>query len=342
MTLRSATPCATAWGASPPASRSSRRATPTAAPPARRRTRSASLSLDPPLLLVCLARTSLTLAALRGHGHFAVNVLAPATARPRARSRARGSARTPGRPSSTGPDTPAARASTARSPCSTARSSSELPGGDHVIVVGRVLDVETRAGQATRPLVVPPRRVRGAAGAARRARRWPTATCRRCTARFRAVAEATSATGGHVVALVHGDPEARARRRSCDAHTACLFGDAPRLAAVRRAGRASTPRSRAIVAAGAGVLLYAKPAAPPLALCAGQPPLDDAVADTLLRRVLARVRLTRLVQRRRRELQVRGRVAGVRRDAASAAGPAAPARRSSSSMNSRLASLDWP
>lgn len=35
-----------------------------------------SLSLEPPLLLVCLARTSNTLAALRGHGAFAVNVLA--------------------------------------------------------------------------------------------------------------------------------------------------------------------------------------------------------------------------------------------------------------------------
>lgn len=35
-----------------------------------------SLSLDPPLLLVCLARTSSTLAALRAHRAFAINVLA--------------------------------------------------------------------------------------------------------------------------------------------------------------------------------------------------------------------------------------------------------------------------
>jgi flavin reductase (DIM6/NTAB) family NADH-FMN oxidoreductase RutF len=34
-----------------------------------------SLSLDPPLLLVCLARTSVTRTALREHGAFAVNVL---------------------------------------------------------------------------------------------------------------------------------------------------------------------------------------------------------------------------------------------------------------------------
>jgi flavin reductase (DIM6/NTAB) family NADH-FMN oxidoreductase RutF len=35
----------------------------------------ASLSLDPPLMLVCLDRRSRTLAAVRGAGRFAVNVL---------------------------------------------------------------------------------------------------------------------------------------------------------------------------------------------------------------------------------------------------------------------------
>src|SRR5579862_5614416 len=35
-----------------------------------------SLSLDPPLVLVCFDRASLTLAAVRGHGAFVVNVLA--------------------------------------------------------------------------------------------------------------------------------------------------------------------------------------------------------------------------------------------------------------------------
>jgi flavin reductase (DIM6/NTAB) family NADH-FMN oxidoreductase RutF len=34
-----------------------------------------SLSLNPPLLLVCLDRDSRTLAAVRAHGGFAVNVL---------------------------------------------------------------------------------------------------------------------------------------------------------------------------------------------------------------------------------------------------------------------------
>jgi flavin reductase (DIM6/NTAB) family NADH-FMN oxidoreductase RutF len=35
-----------------------------------------SVSLDPPLLLACLARSSETLAAIRGSGRFAVNILA--------------------------------------------------------------------------------------------------------------------------------------------------------------------------------------------------------------------------------------------------------------------------
>ncbi len=35
-----------------------------------------SLSLDPPLVLVCFDRGSLTLQAIRGHGAFAVNILA--------------------------------------------------------------------------------------------------------------------------------------------------------------------------------------------------------------------------------------------------------------------------
>lgn len=37
-----------------------------------------SLSLDPPLLLVCLATSSETLGALRAHGEFAINVLTDA------------------------------------------------------------------------------------------------------------------------------------------------------------------------------------------------------------------------------------------------------------------------
>jgi flavin reductase (DIM6/NTAB) family NADH-FMN oxidoreductase RutF len=49
-----------------------------------------SLSLEPPLLLVCLAQDSETLAALAAHGHFAVNVLSEAQREHSARFAAKG------------------------------------------------------------------------------------------------------------------------------------------------------------------------------------------------------------------------------------------------------------
>ena len=69
------------------------------------------------------------------------------------------------------------------------------------------------------------------------------------------------------------------------AHTACLFGDAlgsllcdcrERLDAV----------FGAIVAAGAGVLLYSKPPATALPVCGRERGFDDAAGDALLRHVL--------------------------------------------------------
>ena len=243
-----------------------------------------SLSLDPPLLLVCLARTSLTLQALRRHGHFAVNVLAARHADAARRFARRGSAgaweTVEHRTGRTG--SPRLDGALAVLDCALEH---ELPGGDHVIVVGRVLDVETEAAgdepllfyrgafaslpdlEPEPPPTLPdcelptlharvPRRRRGH-GARRRARR---------RARPRRSRRAPRAAGAHA----HGVP---VRRRA-------------RLAALRLP-RPPRHRASAIVAAGAGVLLYAKPTAPPLALCAGQPALDDPVADTLLRRVLA-------------------------------------------------------
>ena len=51
-----------------------------------------SVSLDPPLVLVCFDRSSLTLAAIRGHGAFVVNVLAAAQQHPAGVSRQPGTA----------------------------------------------------------------------------------------------------------------------------------------------------------------------------------------------------------------------------------------------------------
>jgi flavin reductase (DIM6/NTAB) family NADH-FMN oxidoreductase RutF len=106
----------------------------------------ASLSLDPPLVLVCLARSSHTLAALRLHGAFGVSVLADGHA---------GLAlefAQPGPSAAWGEGPPAAGVT--RSPlipdalavldCSV---HDILPGGDHVIVIGRVLATEAPAGE---------------------------------------------------------------------------------------------------------------------------------------------------------------------------------------------------
>jgi 3-hydroxy-9,10-secoandrosta-1,3,5(10)-triene-9,17-dione monooxygenase reductase component len=110
-----------------------------------------SLSLDPPLLLVCLERTSLTLQALREHGAFAVNVL--------------------------GEDHRDVSAAFARRGCDGAwagvrhyRCATQCPGlsdalgtidcaverlysgGDHEIVIGRVVEIAVH-GSADAPLV---------------------------------------------------------------------------------------------------------------------------------------------------------------------------------------------
>lgn len=244
-----------------------------------------SLSIEPPLLLVCLARTSLTLHALRGHGHFAVNVLAARHRDAADRFARRGSAgaweTVEHRVGATG--SPRVAGALAVLDCALEH---ELPGGDHVIVVGRVLDVEAEAVGDEEPLLF----FRGAFASLPDAEPEPPPTLPDCElptlhGAFRAVAETAGRDGGHVVALVHGDPGARPAPL-VHTHTACLFGDALGSLLCDCRTRLDAALS-AIVAAGAGVLLYAKPAAPPLALCTGQPPLDGAVADPLLRRVLA-------------------------------------------------------
>ena len=111
----------------------------------------ASLSLDPPLLLVCLDRLSVTLEAVRAHGAFVVNVLAARQRHLSANFARPGLAATwedvlhqPGRTGS-----PRLDGVLAALECAV---EDRLPGGDHEIVVGRVLEVET-AGKDTAPLL---------------------------------------------------------------------------------------------------------------------------------------------------------------------------------------------
>jgi flavin reductase (DIM6/NTAB) family NADH-FMN oxidoreductase RutF len=101
-----------------------------------------SLSLDPPLLLVCFDRSSQTLEAVRAHGAFAVNVLAAPQQELSANFARRGLA--------AAWDGVRHRPGLTRSPrlhdvLATLECTVEhrFPGGDHEIVIGRVLAAET-------------------------------------------------------------------------------------------------------------------------------------------------------------------------------------------------------
>jgi flavin reductase (DIM6/NTAB) family NADH-FMN oxidoreductase RutF len=110
-----------------------------------------SLSLDPPLLLVCFDRTSLTLQAVRAHGAFVVNVLAEPQRHLSANFARRGLAAAwdgvRHRPGRTG--SPRLDGVLAALECTVEDS---LPGGDHEIVLGRVHAVETN-GNGAAPLL---------------------------------------------------------------------------------------------------------------------------------------------------------------------------------------------
>jgi flavin reductase (DIM6/NTAB) family NADH-FMN oxidoreductase RutF len=110
-----------------------------------------SLSLDPPLVLVCFDRASMTLRAIRAHGAFAVNVLAAPQQHLSANFARRGLAAAwdgvRHRPGPTG--SPRLDGVLAALECTV---ENRLPGGDHEIVVGRVHHVEISADGAA-PLV---------------------------------------------------------------------------------------------------------------------------------------------------------------------------------------------
>ncbi|MBV9381368.1 MAG: flavin reductase family protein [Streptosporangiaceae bacterium] len=110
-----------------------------------------SLSLDPPLVLVCFDRASTTLAAIRHHGAFVVNMLAAPQRHLSANFARRGFAAAwegvGHRPGFTG--SPRLHDVLAAVECTVEY---RLPGGDHEIVVGRVRDVEV-AEEGTAPLV---------------------------------------------------------------------------------------------------------------------------------------------------------------------------------------------
>jgi flavin reductase (DIM6/NTAB) family NADH-FMN oxidoreductase RutF len=110
-----------------------------------------SLSLDPPLVLVCFDLGSLTLEAVRSHGAFAVNVLAAPQRHLSVNFARRGlAAAWDGVRHHRGPtSSPRLHGALAVIECTVEH---RLPGGDHEIVVGRVRDVATGDSGAA-PLV---------------------------------------------------------------------------------------------------------------------------------------------------------------------------------------------
>jgi flavin reductase (DIM6/NTAB) family NADH-FMN oxidoreductase RutF len=107
-----------------------------------------ALSLDPPLVLVCLDRASHTLAAVHGHGAFAVNVLAAPQQQLSANFARRGPAAAwdhiDHHPGPAG--CPRLTGVLATLECTVEHY---LPGGDHEIVVGRVHHAQTGDGDAS-------------------------------------------------------------------------------------------------------------------------------------------------------------------------------------------------
>lgn len=96
-----------------------------------------SLSLDPPLILVCFDRASLTLEAIRSHGAFVVNVLATPQRELAANFARRGAeAVWEGVEHGPGPTgSPRLEGVLATLECTVEHS---LPGGDHEIIIGRL------------------------------------------------------------------------------------------------------------------------------------------------------------------------------------------------------------
>jgi flavin reductase ActVB len=109
-----------------------------------------SVSLNPPLILVCLANSAESFEAFDSCGHFAVSVLGPEhellaqqfATKGTDKFASEGLSRTPG-------GLPAVAGALAELDCEVY---ARHPAGDHMILIGRVSDVRLGAGAAT-PMV---------------------------------------------------------------------------------------------------------------------------------------------------------------------------------------------
>lgn len=114
----------------------------------------ASLSLDPPLIVVCLKRESATVAAIRHRGAFAVHILGHDQAQLALKFASDRSPKFEGLDyAENTPGVPLLDDCPVRLECDL---SSEMPGGDHVILVGLVANASN--ADAFEPLVYANRR----------------------------------------------------------------------------------------------------------------------------------------------------------------------------------------
>ena len=152
-----------------------------------------SVSLSPPLVLVCLREQSETLASLRATGGFAINVLAE-DQQPLADRFARAScdAQWEGVSHSTGATgSPLFDGTLAALECAVHE---EADGGDHRIVIGRVLSIRLADEPAT-PLLFSERATTASARRSRPPSRAPTCRCRPATATSRSASGAGPTMG---------------------------------------------------------------------------------------------------------------------------------------------------
>jgi flavin reductase (DIM6/NTAB) family NADH-FMN oxidoreductase RutF len=255
-----------------------------------------SLSLDPPLLLVCLDRGSRTLAAIRSHGAFAVNVLSAhhehvsnAFARSANHSAWDDLGHDAGHTGS-----PVLQDAHVTLDCTVERISD---GGDHEILIGRIVNLHHGEGDHEPLLYYGGRYVGLSDPAQERERRAAAAEqvelertvveaveCQLPTAHgdFRLLAHERS--GDDITAaLVFGDPASHPNP-PVHAHTACVLGDV--LGSLACDCRKQLDAAReSIVAAGAGVLLYTKRSGVDAFLCAASEGPDRAVGAGLLARI---------------------------------------------------------
>lgn len=250
-----------------------------------------SLSLDPPLVLVCLDRRSQTLAAVREHGAFAVNVLgAHHQDVSNAFARSANDAAWDGlthRARATG--SPVIDDAHVALDC---RIESISEGGDHEILIGRVVDLHHGADDGE-PLVYYGGKYAALAGPSQteladldeaRAAEADAVECQLPArdGRFRLLAHERSAND-LTAALVFGDP-ATHPAPVIHAHDACLLGDVLGSLACD-CGAQLEAAQRAILDAGAGVLIYTKRFRADTFLCAASEGPDVAVGAGLLARL---------------------------------------------------------